>query len=95
MLIYILTFGFMYVCGLVIFIFSRKHLLLILLSLEYMVVSLYIILFLFLRISCFEYFFSLIYLTIRVCERALGLSVLVLIIRVHGNDYISIFRFLW
>lgn len=95
MIIYFYSSIIIYLRGLAIFIFKRRHLLLILLRLEYIVVSLYILLFIYLSIINYEYFFSMIFLTIRVCEGVLGLSVLVLIIRVHGNDYITFFSFLW
>lgn len=81
----------MYISGLIVFSSKRKHLLLILLSLEFVVLGLYFNIFLYLRIFNYEYFFSIIFLTIRVCEGALGLSILVLIIRTHGNDYILTF----
>lgn len=93
MLIYLFTFIFF--SGLLIFSLKRKHLLLILLSLEYIVLSLYINIFYYLRIRRIDYFFLIIFLTISVCEGALGLSILISIIRMHGNDYIISLTFLW
>jgi len=81
--------------GILVFSIKRKHLLLILLRLEFIVLSLYINLFLYLRIIGNDFFFSIIFLTFRVCEGALGLSILVSIIRTHGNDYFQRFRVLW
>lgn len=95
MIIYLYLRGLIFFCGLIVFSLKRKHLLLILLSLEFIVLSLYFNIFLYLRILNYEYFFSIIFLTIRVCEGALGLSILVLIIRTHGNDYILTFSSLW
>ena len=80
--------------GLFVFVSNRKHLLSILLSLEFIVLVLFLILFIFLNLISFEGFFSIIYLTFRVCEGALGLSILVSIIRTHGNDYFQSFRVL-
>nr|ARH53749.1 NADH dehydrogenase subunit 4L [Calomicrus pinicola] len=94
MLIYGLLF-FMFISGALSFVFNRKHLLLMLLSLEFIVIVLYLNIFLYLSNMSYEYFFSMIYLTISVCEGALGLSILILMVRVHGNDYISSFSFLW
>lgn len=85
---------FLYLSGLIAFIIERKHLLLILLSLEYIVVSLFLLVFYNLIIN-FDFFFCIIFLTIRVCERVLGLAILVLIIRNHGNDYVLSFSSLW
>nr|YP_009528974.1 NADH dehydrogenase subunit 4L [Ophraella communa]AST14961.1 NADH dehydrogenase subunit 4L [Ophraella communa] len=91
MLMYLL----MYFSGAVSFVLSRKHLLLMLLSLEFIVLSLYFGLYFYMNNMGFEYFFSMIYLTMSVCEGALGLSMLILMIRAHGNDYITTFSFLW
>lgn len=84
-----------FVCGLISFSIKRKHLLLILLSLEFIVLRIFLTLFLYLRRFNFEYFFSIIFLTFSVCEGAIGLSILVSLIRTHGNDYFQRFNFLW
>ena len=62
--------------------------------LKFIILSLYLNIFLYL-INCYDYFFLIIFLTIRVCERSLGLSILILIIRIHGNDYILTLNSLW
>nr|QTC08223.1 NADH dehydrogenase subunit 4L [Chauliodes pectinicornis] len=85
---------FMFLCGMWVFVSKRKHLLLMLLSLEYMVVSLFFFLMWFLVIYEYEFYFSMIFLTFTVCEGALGLSILVSMIRTHGNDYFSSFSVL-
>lgn len=87
-----------YICvymGILRFILNRKHFLLILLSLEFIIVSLYLNLYIYLNIFRYEYYFLIIFLVIRVCEGVLGLSLLILIVRVHGNDYILTFSSLW
>lgn len=84
-----------YFTGLVSFCIKRKHLLLILLRLEYIILGLYFNLYLFLIYFNFEFYFGIVFLTIRVCEGALGLSLLVSIIRTHGNDYFQTFNVLW
>nr|YP_009050550.1 NADH dehydrogenase subunit 4L [Dysmicohermes ingens]AIG24339.1 NADH dehydrogenase subunit 4L [Dysmicohermes ingens] len=83
---------FMFLCGGWVFVSKRKHLLLMLLSLEFMVVSLFMGLMLFLKLFNFEYYFSMLFLTFSVCEGALGLGMLVSMIRTHGNDYFSSFN---
>lgn len=85
---------FIYFIGLLVFCSKRKHLLLILLSLEFIILSLYFCLFIYLSLFNYEYYFSIVFLTIRVCERALGLSILVSIIRTYGNDYFQTFNIL-
>jgi NADH-ubiquinone oxidoreductase chain 4L len=82
----------LFILGLFCFVSNRKHLLSILLSLEYIVLILFFILFIYLNILNYENYFSIIFLTFRVCEGALGLSILVSIIRTHGNDYFQSFR---
>nr|AFU50177.1 NADH dehydrogenase subunit 4L [Exema canadensis] len=85
----------MFFSGLFSYSFFRKHLLLMLLSLEFLVLVLYLGMFMYLDLVNYEYFFSMIYLTMAVCEGSLGLSVLVLMIRGHGNDYILSMNVLW
>jgi len=76
------------------FIFSYKHLLNILLSLEFIVLSLFIFLFFYLNLFNYEQYFRIFFLVFSVCEGVLGLSILVSIIRSHGNDYFLNFSFL-
>nr|YP_010895102.1 NADH dehydrogenase subunit 4L [Dorylomorpha alaskensis]WJW73628.1 NADH dehydrogenase subunit 4L [Dorylomorpha alaskensis] len=80
--------------GLFVFVSSYKHLLSMLLSLEYIVLSLFMLLFMFLNMNSFQEFFSMMFLTFSVCEGALGLSILVSMIRTHGNDYFQSFSIL-
>lgn len=82
---------FLLIIGIIIFVSNRKHLLSILLCLEYIVLSLFLILFIYLNIINGELYFSIIFLTFSVCEGALGLSILVSIIRTHGNNYFQSF----
>nr|ARH54035.1 NADH dehydrogenase subunit 4L [Tomoxia bucephala] len=80
--------------GLLSFSIKRKHLLLMLLSLEFLVLFMFVIVFIYLGLSL-EYFFSMVFLTFSVCEGALGLSILVSLVRTHGNDYYKSFSVLW
>nr|AXS65867.1 NADH dehydrogenase subunit 4L [Tenebrionoidea sp. 10 KM-2017] len=73
---------------------KRKHLLSMLLSLEYLVVFLFFLMYLYLS-KTGEMNFSLVFLTFTVCEGSLGLSIMVSLIRTHGNDYFSSFSILW
>nr|YP_009995463.1 NADH dehydrogenase subunit 4L [Ochthebius salinarius]QNP09918.1 NADH dehydrogenase subunit 4L [Ochthebius salinarius] len=86
---------FMYIVGILVFCLKRKHLLLMLLSLEFVILSLYFMLFVSLSYYSNEYYFSMIFMTMSVCEGALGLSLLVSLIRTHGNDYFQSFNVLW
>lgn len=84
-----------YISGIISFCLKRKHLLLILISLEFIVLSLFMIIVNLLRYYGYEYYFSIVFLTIRVCEGVLGLSILISLIRSHGNDYFNTFNLLW
>nr|ADE05860.1 NADH dehydrogenase subunit 4L [Paegniodes cupulatus] len=77
-----------------VFVSSRKHLLATLLSLEFIVLSLYGLLFIYLVDMEHEMYFTMVFLTFAVCEGALGLSILVSMIRTHGNDYFQSFSVL-
>nr|ALO70852.1 NADH deshydrogenase subunit 4L [Phloeopora testacea] len=86
---------FMYISGLLFFCMKRKHLLLMLLSLEFIILSLYFNMFIYLSDMNFEFYFSMIFLTMSVCEGVLGLSIMISMIRTHGNDYFQSFNMLW
>lgn len=88
--IYILLF----ILGLMVFISNRKHLLITLISLEFIILIVYGLIFFTLNIFSYEYYYSIIFLTFSVCEGALGLSILVSLIRTHGNDYFQTFNIL-
>lgn len=92
---YFLSLISLFFRSLFVYILKYKHLLLILLSLESVVISLYLLIIFYFSQFFFEYFISIFFLSIRVCERALGLALLVLIIRTHGRDMILIFDNLW
>ena len=79
----------MYICGLITYCLKGFHFLIILMSLEFMVLALFGYLIKFLIIYDFEMYFCIIFLIIRVCEGSLGLSILVILIRSHGNDFLQ------
>nr|YP_010693200.1 NADH dehydrogenase subunit 4L [Zeugodacus triangularis]WCB98485.1 NADH dehydrogenase subunit 4L [Zeugodacus triangularis] len=85
---------FLFLMGIFVFVSNRKHLLSMLLSLEYIVLNLFFLLFIFLNLMDYNMFFSMMFLTFSVCEGALGLSILVSMIRTHGNDYFQSFNIL-
>nr|YP_009270294.1 NADH dehydrogenase subunit 4L [Anopheles albitarsis F Brochero et al., 2007]ADO79000.1 NADH dehydrogenase subunit 4L [Anopheles albitarsis F Brochero et al., 2007] len=84
----------MFIFGCLVFVSNRKHLLSTLLSLEFMVLSLFIFLFFYLNFMNYELYFSMFFLTFCVKEEVLGLSILVSMIRTHGNDYFQSFSIL-
>nr|AMW67848.1 NADH dehydrogenase subunit 4L [Dilar sp. YW-2016] len=80
-----------YMSGMLSFSLKRKHLLGTLLSLELIVVGLFLLLSYYLSYYSVEYYFLMMFLVFSVCEGALGLSVLVSMIRTFGNDFFSSF----
>nr|YP_009740468.1 NADH dehydrogenase subunit 4L [Ceratophysella communis]QID03195.1 NADH dehydrogenase subunit 4L [Ceratophysella communis] len=78
-----------FMSGMWIFSSKRKHLLATLLSLEFMVLGVFILFFMFISLS--SYFYSLVFLTFTACEGALGLTILISMSRTHGADYFSSF----
>nr|QXG82694.1 NADH dehydrogenase subunit 4L [Chrysomelidae sp. SOIL MMG Contig15] len=87
--------SFMFISGLLSFFLYRKHFLMMLLSLEYLVLSLYLGLFLNLSFYSYEFFFTTMFLVMSVCEGCLGLAMLVMMLRSHGNDYVLTMSSLW
>nr|WGO58168.1 NADH dehydrogenase subunit 4L [Scalida pyrrhocephala] len=88
---------YMFICflsGIWVFCSNRKHLLVTLLSLEFLVLVIYFVLCIYLNMFNYELFFVLVFLTFSVCEGALGLSILVLMIRSCGNDYFQSYSML-
>nr|APT41588.1 NADH dehydrogenase subunit 4L [Psathyromyia aragaoi] len=77
----------LFICAMLVFISNQKHLLSMLLSLEFIVLSLFLYLLMYLNLMNYESYFSMIFLTFCVCEGVLGLSILVMLTRSHGNDY--------
>nr|YP_010600251.1 NADH dehydrogenase subunit 4L [Phryganogryllacris superangulata]WAL05835.1 NADH dehydrogenase subunit 4L [Phryganogryllacris superangulata] len=88
---YVFMMMFMFMVGVMSFCSKRKHLLAVLLSLEFMVLVVFMMLYFYLNLFNYELFFGLVYLVFSVCEGALGLSVLVSMIRTHGNDFFQSF----
>nr|WHM51585.1 NADH dehydrogenase subunit 4L [Dolichorhinotermes tenebrosus] len=79
--------GLLYFCGVWSFTSNRKHLLSTLLSLEFIVLALYLVLYHYFCSFSFNLYFVVYFLVFSVCESSLGLSILVSMIRSHGNDY--------
>nr|QOL00747.1 NADH dehydrogenase subunit 4L [Sinotmethis amicus] len=87
----IFTSFLIYFSGVYVFSSKRKPLLMVLLSLEYIVLSLFFMIIIYLFSFDYDYFFPVIFLVFSVCEGALGLSILVSMIRSHGNDFFNSF----
>nr|UDU84900.1 NADH dehydrogenase subunit 4L [Olethreutes sp. 2019HN00063] len=84
----------MFLIGNLIFVSKHKHLLIILLSLEFMVLSIFLFMLFILMYMHYNMYMLMVFLVFAVCEGALGLSILVSMIRTHGNDYFQSFNLL-
>nr|AWV83285.1 NADH dehydrogenase subunit 4L [Meimuna iwasakii] len=76
----------MFISGIFSLCLNHKHIMMSLLSLEFIILSLFCYFSLLLSFSMSDLFMLIIFLTFSVCEGVLGLSCLVMLIRSHGND---------
>lgn len=88
------VFILIYIVGNLIFVIKHKHLLIVLLRLEFIVLSIFFFFLIYLSFIDFDIYILIVFLVFSVCEGALGLSILVSIIRTHGNDYFQRFNLL-
>nr|YP_009116467.2 NADH dehydrogenase subunit 4L [Trypaea australiensis]ALO20101.1 NADH dehydrogenase subunit 4L [Trypaea australiensis] len=79
-------------CGLIAFSSSYKHLLNTLLSLEFVMLSVFWAFSIIFSEVSYELYLILFFLTLVACEGALGLGLVVSIVRTHGNDQFNIFN---
>nr|YP_010729631.1 NADH dehydrogenase subunit 4L [Acasta cyathus]WEF49304.1 NADH dehydrogenase subunit 4L [Acasta cyathus] len=79
----------MFLIGTWIYISKRKHLMNMLISLEYIVLSIFLLLILITFSVGLETYLSLIFLVASVCEGSLGVGMMVGMVRSHGSDYIN------
>nr|YP_010222676.1 NADH dehydrogenase subunit 4L [Urolabida histrionica]UCC46139.1 NADH dehydrogenase subunit 4L [Urolabida histrionica] len=75
--------------GLITFCLVHKHVLQTLLSLEFLVLGLFLMMTFMIIMLGYEVYFLLLFLVFTVCEGALGLSILVNMVRSQGNDFLS------
>nr|AML26647.1 NADH dehydrogenase subunit 4L [Ptiliidae sp. BMNH 1274723] len=86
---------FMSLFGFLMFCLKYKHLLILLLVIEFITLSLYLNMSYSLMIYDNSYYFLMVFLIMSVCEGVLGLSLLISLIRSHGNDYFFSYNLLW
>nr|YP_010329950.1 NADH dehydrogenase subunit 4L [Pseudoips prasinana]UNP54698.1 NADH dehydrogenase subunit 4L [Pseudoips prasinana] len=89
-----IIFLMMFIMGNLIFVSKHKHLLIVLLSLEFIVLSIFFFMLIFFSYIEYDLYMLMVFLVFSVCEGALGLSILVSMIRTHGNDYFQSFNIL-
>nr|YP_010271075.1 NADH dehydrogenase subunit 4L [Neptis raddei]UJY98842.1 NADH dehydrogenase subunit 4L [Neptis raddei]UZS91072.1 NADH dehydrogenase subunit 4L [Neptis raddei] len=82
----------MFMFGNMVFVSKHKHLLIVLMSLEFMVLSIFFLMMMYLMMIDYNMYMLMAFLVFSVCEGVLGLSILVSMIRTHGNDYFQSFN---
>nr|ATF28600.1 NADH dehydrogenase subunit 4L [Illinigina sp. EMHAU-15062817] len=80
---------YIFFMSLISLIMIRKHILLCLISLEFIVLSLLMLVLIYCLMFNYSFYIYLLMMTFYVCEGVIGLSVLVYMIRCHGNDFIG------
>nr|YP_009365216.1 NADH dehydrogenase subunit 4L [Spirula spirula]ARJ60733.1 NADH dehydrogenase subunit 4L [Spirula spirula] len=80
---------FIYLCGFFVLLFQWKHILNILLSFEILMLGVVFSFLLTWGLFSSDYSLMMVIVVFGVCEASLGLSLLVSLIRVHGNDYVN------
>nr|YP_009251212.1 NADH dehydrogenase subunit 4L [Bactericera cockerelli]ANA07533.1 NADH dehydrogenase subunit 4L [Bactericera cockerelli] len=77
----------MFYFGMVLFFTLKKHILLMLLTLEFMSLVMLMMLINFLTIYIYDTSIIIYFMIIMVCEAVMGLVLLTLMVRTHGSDY--------
>nr|YP_010849289.1 NADH dehydrogenase subunit 4L [Krisna furcata]WGG89429.1 NADH dehydrogenase subunit 4L [Krisna furcata] len=88
------VFNFIFLFSVISFMFMRKYVLLCLLILEFIVISLLLMMIFLMIMFLSSLYFYLLLITFFVCDSVLGLSLLVYMIRCHGNNNLNS-MFLW
>nr|YP_009306445.1 NADH dehydrogenase subunit 4L [Ricania speculum]AEO18323.1 NADH dehydrogenase subunit 4L [Ricania marginalis]AOP19364.1 NADH dehydrogenase subunit 4L [Ricania speculum]QNV47330.1 NADH dehydrogenase subunit 4L [Ricania speculum] len=80
---------FIFLSGVLSLILVRKHFLLSLLSLEFVILSIFFFMYYFFYFCFFDFFFGVVFLVLGVCEGVLGLSLIVFLFRSSDNCYVD------
>nr|UPL66020.1 NADH dehydrogenase subunit 4L [Myrmedobia distinguenda] len=85
----------MFITSMMSFCISHKHLLLTLLTLEFLSLYVFYLMYIYTWMVGGVYYLMVFYMIFTVCEACLGLSILVSMIRSHGNDKLSSLFMTW
>nr|QQP21743.1 NADH dehydrogenase subunit 4L [Metasepia tullbergi] len=80
---------YIFFSGIFILIFQWKHVLNILLSIEILMLSIFFTFLLIWGMNSSDYNIMMVIVVFGVCEASLGLSLLISLVRAHGNDYVG------
>nr|YP_009400048.1 NADH dehydrogenase subunit 4L [Nurudea shiraii]YP_010977778.1 NADH dehydrogenase subunit 4L [Nurudea zhengii]ARW70216.1 NADH dehydrogenase subunit 4L [Nurudea shiraii]UYG49508.1 NADH dehydrogenase subunit 4L [Nurudea zhengii] len=87
--LFMLILLFMMFSGVLFYIFNFNHLLMMLLGLEYMLLILSLMFLLNFLIFVKQYILLLIFFVFCISESVLGLTILIMMVRMYGNDYLK------
>nr|YP_009728517.1 NADH dehydrogenase subunit 4L [Indomegoura indica]QIA95430.1 NADH dehydrogenase subunit 4L [Indomegoura indica] len=87
--LFILVLMFMLFSGVLFYIFNFNHLLMMLLGLEYLLLILSLLFLLNLMMFIKQYILLLVFFIFCISESVLGLTILILMVRMYGNDYMK------
>nr|YP_010736932.1 NADH dehydrogenase subunit 4L [Busonia albilateralis]WEP24819.1 NADH dehydrogenase subunit 4L [Busonia albilateralis] len=85
---------YMFLFSLISLVLIRKHILLCLLSIEFIIISMLFMMMIYCVMFMYNMYIYMMFMILFVCEGVLGLSVLVCMIRSHGNDFANS-MFMW
>nr|QXJ42370.1 NADH dehydrogenase subunit 4L [Euprymna scolopes] len=85
----VLLSTFIYICGVIILLFQWKHVLNMMLSFEIMMLGVIFLFLLSWGVCSSDFSLMMVIVVFGVCEASLGLSLLVSMVRCHGNDYVK------
>nr|YP_009735162.1 NADH dehydrogenase subunit 4L [Acropyga pallida]QBG38659.1 NADH dehydrogenase subunit 4L [Acropyga pallida] len=91
MYIDMLMYSYIYLIILIMLSLMYKYMLLILIIIEFMVLTIFMIMYLIFSLINLE-MFVIYYLVFSVCEGVLGLALLILTVRFHGNELYYLFN---
>nr|YP_009400278.1 NADH dehydrogenase subunit 4L [Nurudea yanoniella]ARW70281.1 NADH dehydrogenase subunit 4L [Nurudea yanoniella]QBK84298.1 NADH dehydrogenase subunit 4L [Nurudea yanoniella] len=86
---FMLGLFFMMFSGILFYIFNFNHLLMMLLGLEYMLLILSLMFLMSFMIFLKQYILLLIFFIFCISESVLGLTILIMMVRMYGNDYLK------
>nr|AKM70127.1 NADH dehydrogenase subunit 4L [Kaburagia rhusicola] len=89
MSLFMLILLFMMFSGILFYIFNFNHLLMMLLGLEYMLLILSLMFLLNFMIFIKQYILLLVFLIFCISESVLRLTILIMMVRMYGNDYLK------
>nr|YP_010175324.1 NADH dehydrogenase subunit 4L [Neotoxoptera formosana]QSL98444.1 NADH dehydrogenase subunit 4L [Neotoxoptera formosana] len=87
--LFILVLLFMLFSGVLFYIFNFNHLLMMLLGLEYLLLILSLLFLMNLMMFIKQYVLLLVFFIFCISESVLGLTILILMVRMYGNDYLK------